>query len=205
MLLPLLHGISFATTPLLSFGPFKVYVLSSAINQGWRRALPLATVPLLADLPVILLLWFVLQQIPDWSVNGLRILGGFFYIFLAVRLTRTARARLTPDMLEIERKRSYWQAVTAVWISPAVYINWGVIGIPALLSYGDQSALHAALFLVGFYLVWVGGLALQLYLVGQAGRVLQERTTYLVYAGSLLLVGFGIYQIWIGLRGLVGT
>lgn len=205
MLLPLLHGISFATTPLLSFGPFKVYVLSSAINQGWRRALPLATVPLLADLPVILLLWFVLQQIPDWSVSGLRTLGGFFYIFLAIRLTRTARARLTPDMLEVERKRSYWQAVTAVWISPAVYINWSVIGIPALLSYGEQSALHAVLFLVGFYFVWVGGLSLQIYLVGQAGRVLQERTTYLVYAGSLLLVGFGMYQIWIGLRGLVGT
>jgi len=205
MLLPLLQGISFATAPLLSFGPFKVFVLSSAINQGWRRALPLSTVPLVADIPVIILFWVVLQQVPDWSVEGLRTLGGFFYIYLAIRLFRNARTQLTPDLLKVEFKRSYWQAVLAVWISPAVYINWSVIGVPAMLTYAEQSPAQVIMFLVGFYVVWVGGLAAQIWIVGQADRVLETRTAYLVYGGSVLLVGFGIYQIWLGLSNLVGT
>lgn len=191
--------------PLLSIGPFKVFVLSSAINQGWRRALPLATVPLVADIPVIILLWVILQQVPDWSVDGLRALGGLFYIYLAIRLARTARAQLTPDMLDVERKRSYWQAVVAVWITPAVYINWSVIGVPALLNYSEQSAMAAIIFLVGFYAVWVVGLAAQIWLVGQADRVLATRTVYLVYAGSVLLVAFGIYQIWLGAGNVVSS
>jgi len=205
MLLPLLQGISLATVPLLSFGPFKVFVLSSAISQGWRRALPLATVPLVADIPIIILLWVVLQQVPDWSVNGLRTLGGFFYIYLAIRLFRTASTQLTPDMLDVEFKRSYWQAILAVWITPAAYINWAVIGVPALIAYAEESLAHVILFLVGFYAVWVGGLAAQIWIVGQADRILKTRTVYLVYAGSVLLVGFGIYQIWLGIGALIGT
>jgi threonine/homoserine/homoserine lactone efflux protein len=203
MLLALLQGISFATAPLLSFGPFKVFVLSSAVNHGWRRALPLATVPLVADIPIIILLWVVLQQVPDWSVEGLRTLGGLFYIYLAIRLVRSARTTLTPEMLDVELKRSYWQAVLAVWITPAAYINWSVIGVPALLTYADQSLAHVTAFLVGFYAVWVGGLAAQIWIVGQADRVLEARTVYLVYGGSMLLVAFGIYQIWLGLSNII--
>ncbi len=202
MLLPLLQGISFATAPLLSLSPFKVFVLSSAVNQGWRRALPLATVPLVSDIPIIIFLWVVLQQVPDWSVDGLRAVGGFFYIYLAVRHVRTARTQLTPDMRDVEFKRSYWQAVVAVWITPVAYINWAVIGVPALLTYAEQSVASVILFLVGFYAVWVGGLAVQIWIVGQADRVLEARTVYLVYGGSVLLVAFGFYQIWLGLSNI---
>ncbi len=205
MLLPLLQGISLAMVPLLSFGPFKVFVLSSAINQGWRRALPLSTVPLIADIPIIIIVWVILQQIPDWSVDGLRILGGLFYIYLAVRLYRTARVRLTREMLDVELKRSYWQAVLAVWITPAAWINWSVIGVPALLTYSAQGLIFAIAFLVGFYVFWVGGLAGQIWLVGQADRLFEARTVYIVYVGSLMLVGFGIYQIWLGIGNLLAT
>jgi len=85
-----------------------------------------------------------------------------------------------------------------------VYINWSVIGVPALLGYAEQSVAHAVVFLIGFYLVWVGGLAVQIWLVGQADRVLDTRTVYLVYGGSTLLIGFGIYQILLGLSNLMG-
>jgi threonine/homoserine/homoserine lactone efflux protein len=151
------------------------------------------------------LLWVVLQQVPEWSVEGLRALGGLFYIYLAIRLVRTAGTQLAPDMLDVEFNRSYWQAVVAVWITPVAYINWAVIGVPALLTYAEQSLAHVIAFLVGFYAVWVGGLAAQIWIVGQADRVLKTRTVYLVYAGSILLVGFGIYQIWLGLSNILGT
>lgn len=105
----------------------------------------------------------------------------------------------------MELKRSYWQAVLAVWITPAAYINWGVIGVPALLAYAELSLAHVIAFLVGFYAVWVGGLAVQIWIVGQADRVLEARTVYLVYGGSMLLVAFGVYQIWLGLSNIIAA
>jgi threonine/homoserine/homoserine lactone efflux protein len=192
MLLALLQGVSFATVPLLSISPFKIFVLSSAVRQGWRRALPLATVPLIGDVPIILVLWLLLRQFPEWAVNVLRTIGGLFYLYLAVGLIRSARRVLAPERLDSEFRRTYRQAVAAIWITPNVYINWSLIGIPALLNYAQQSAIHAALFLIGFYLVWVGGLGLQILLAAQAGRLPPRSVSYLVIGGSLVLVGFGL-------------
>jgi threonine/homoserine/homoserine lactone efflux protein len=203
MLLPLLQGISFATAPLLSISPFKIFLLSSAIRQGWRKALPLATVPLVGDLPIILTLWLLVRQLPDWGLEGLRIAGGLFYLHLAIGLFRGARRSLSPEALGAQSRQSYRQAVVAIWISPNVYINWGSIGIPALLGYSEQSAAHAALFLIGFYVVWVGGLGLQIVVAGQAGRFPPRSRTVLAGAGSLLLVGFGLRQVWLGMTRLL--
>jgi threonine/homoserine/homoserine lactone efflux protein len=91
MIVIFLHALSLATTPLLSFRPYKILVLSAALQHGWRRALPLALTPLVADIPVILLVWLVLRQLPEDAIRLLRISGGLFFIYLATVLFRSAR------------------------------------------------------------------------------------------------------------------
>lgn len=204
MWIALLQGISFATAPLLSFGPFKIFVFSQALQQGWRRSLPLALVPLLADIPVIILIWLVLRQLPGWSINGLRMAGGLFYIYLAYTLSRNMRRQANPNILANAPRRTFWQAITAVWVTPQVYINWSIIGVPALLGYAAQSTWYMSGFLLGFYLLWVGGLALQIVLVGQAGKVSSQANTHLIVAAALFLAGFGLYQFWVGAANLLG-
>lgn len=203
MWIALLQGISFASVPLFSFGPFKVYVLSQALRQGWRKSLSLALVPLLADIPVILLIWLVVRQLPDWSINTLRIIGGLFYVHLAYGLVRSARRQVSDEALARAPRRTFWQAITAVWISPGVYINWSIIGIPAVLRYAAQSNWHSFGFIIGFYFFWIGGLALQIMLAGRAGNISSRANTYIIIVAALVLVGFGIYQFWIGVTNLL--
>lgn len=206
MWIALLHGISFSVLPLSSLSPFKIYVLSQALRQGWRRSLPLSLAPLIADIPVILLIWLVLSQLPAWTLNVLRILGGLFYAYLAYHLVRRTREP-DPDpeeVLEDVPRRTFREAIVAVWLSPPVYINWSSIGVPALLGYGAQSAWYAIAFLAGFYVLWVGGLAAQIFLVGQAGKYSAKANAVVLVAAALFLTGFGAYQIWIGLTTLIG-
>jgi len=207
MWLAFLQGISFATAPLLSFSPFKIFIFSSALRDGWKRSLVLALSPLIADIPVVVGLWFFLKQIPDVALTILQILGGLFYIYLAVGLVRRAKQPMSTEKAEaaIEEapRRTFWQAITAVWITPQVYINWSVIGIPAILRYSEASVLTAVAFMLGFYLLWVGGLAVQIILFGQAGKLSASAAAYVVYAASVLLIGFGIYQLWLGVSLLL--
>lgn len=203
MWISLLHGISFAVLPLSSLSPFKIYVLSQALRQGWRRSLPLALAPLIADIPVILLIWLVLSQLPAWSLNVLRLLGGLFYAYLAYRLVRRTREPEPEEVLQDVPRRTFREAIVAVWLSPTVYINWSSIGVPALLSYGAESTWYAIGFLAGFYVLWVGGLAAQIFLVGQAGKYSAKVNTVVLVAAALFLAGFGAYQIWIGLTNLI--
>lgn len=205
MWIALLQGISFATAPLLSVSPFKIYVLSQSLRQGWRRSLPLALTPLIADIPVILLIWLVLSQLPEWTLNVLRIGGGLFYAYLAYRLVRHARNPVDEDVLEEVPRRTFREAIAAIWVSPQIYINWSVIGMPALLAYADQSVWHATGFIAGFYVFFVAGLAVQIFLAGQAGRISPRANTAVLVAAALFLTAFGVYQLWIGAGNLLGA
>ncbi len=203
MWVALLQGFSFATAPLFSFSPFKIFVFSQTLQQGWRRSLPLAFVPLLADIPVVIFIWLILRQLPAWSVNTLRMTGGLFYIYLAYGLIRNARKQVSAVVLASAPRRTFGQAITAVWVSPQIYINWSIIGVPALLAYAGQSTWHMVAFLLGFYLLFVGGLAMQILLVGQAGKFSARANIYIIAVAALLLVGFGVYQFWIGATNLL--
>lgn len=203
MIVIFLHALSLAVTPLLAFGPFKIFVLSHALQQGWRRALPLALTPFVADIPVILLVWLVLRRLPEWALDTLRITGGLFFFYLAYVLYRNARnMQISADAVAHAPSRTFGQAVTAIWISPQIYVNWTLIGIPALLAYAAESVWRGLAFLFFFYLLWIGGLAVQIFVFGQAGKLSGRANVYLVMIGSLLLIAFGIYQIWQGLAGL---
>jgi threonine/homoserine/homoserine lactone efflux protein len=199
MFVALLEGITFSTAPLLSFGPFKIFVLSTALELGWRRSLYLAFTPLIADIPVILVLWFLLARLPGAVIEILRIAGGIFFIYLGVNLIRRLRNPSMRAGRSNEVRRSLLQAIFAVWITPNVYVNWGIVGVPALISYAEESTATAVAFLAGFYVFWVAGLALQIFIAGQAGKVSAEAPRLLVYIGSLLLFGFGVFQIWQGI------
>lgn len=204
MIIIFLHGLSLALSPLLSFGPFKIFVLSQALQNGWRRTLRLALTPLVADIPVIITVWLLLNQLPDEFIYVLQIVGGFFFIYLAAVLFRKARvAQVLEDSFSGAPDHSFRQAVISIWINPNVYITWGIIGVPTLVHYADQSFWHAAAFLFFFYLMWVGGLAVQIILFGKLGTIDQRANTYIVIFASLLLVSFGIYQIWIGATTLL--
>jgi threonine/homoserine/homoserine lactone efflux protein len=203
MLTALLQGISFGLAPLLSIGPFKIFVFSQALQRGWRRSIHLALVPLIADIPLILLLWLLIRALPPLSVDLLRLVGGGFYLYLAYRIVKGARREGGREALETAPRRTFLQAITAVWVTPAAYINWSTIGVPAILRYGEQSAGQLAAFLVGFYILWVGGLTLQIYVVGAAGNLNRRANLLLVYAAAALLVWFGVYQFWIGIQNLL--
>jgi len=206
MIVIFLYALSFAATPLLAFGPFKIFVLSHALQNGWRRTLPLAFTPLVADIPVIILVWLVLRQLPEQAIDVLRVTGGLFFFYLAYILYRNAhRMQAVNERVASAPNRTFWQAVVSIWISPQVYVNWTAIGIPALLGYAEQSLWRGLAFLGFFYLLWVGGLAAQIILFSQAGRINEQANQIAIMLASLLLVGFGIYQIWLGAKGFLSV
>jgi hypothetical protein len=56
---------------------------------------------------------------------------------------------------------------------------------------------------VGFYTIWVAGLALEIVLFAQIGRLNPQANRLIFYLAALLLIGFGLYQIWLGATALL--
>ena len=87
----LTQGIVFGLYAAFLPGPMQAFLLSQIIRSGWKRTLPLALIPLGSDGPVMISLFFLLSQLPLWFTHGLRVIGGFFILYLAWDAYRSAK------------------------------------------------------------------------------------------------------------------
>src|ERR1035437_8731222 len=76
-------GITYAIAAVVQPGPFQMFLLSQTLSKGWRRTLPAAFGPLISDIPVIIIVLFLLTHLPPYFLSILQIAGGIFILYLA--------------------------------------------------------------------------------------------------------------------------
>ncbi|MBK8985597.1 MAG: LysE family transporter [Chloroflexi bacterium] len=198
----LVLGFSAAAQP----GPFQAYLLSQTMRNGWRRTLSAAFAPLISDGPIILLVLLVLTRTPDWFLNGMRLLGGLFLLYLAWGAFQAFQAgqgvAVTGDTAV---SHSVFKAALMNALSPNPYIFWGTIGGPILITAWRQSPAWGASFLLGFYGTLIGGFIAFIALFAVTKRLDDRLSRVLSGVSALALLLFGLYQLWSGAFGLVGS
>ena len=72
-------GLSAVSVP----GPLQAYLLSATLRAGWQRSIYAVFAPLIIDPPLILLIVFVLGQLPAGVIQVIRLLGGLVLLWIA--------------------------------------------------------------------------------------------------------------------------
>jgi threonine/homoserine/homoserine lactone efflux protein len=197
-----LLGFPASATP----GPMQAFLFSQTLKNGWRRSLPLALAPLFSDIPIVLLVVFLLSTLPAWAVSTLQIVGGLFLIYLAwgaLQAGKSAPVQVPPPDTP---EHGLLKASLVNLLNPNPYIFWGTIGGVILLEAWRNSVGSAAGFLLGMYLTLCGGFALFILFFGFVGRADKGDGTIkrgLAYISAVLLFGFGIFQLVRGVAALV--
>jgi threonine/homoserine/homoserine lactone efflux protein len=202
----LLQGLALGFPAAAQPGPLQAYLLAQALQNGWRRTLPAALAPLVSDGPIIFLVVLILTQLPPLALTGMRLVGGLFILYLAMLAVRGVRQMgdLDPEMgvpsAAPVARQSVWQAAVMNLLNPNPYIFWGTVGGPILLAGWAQGVASAVLFLVGMYIMLVGGLALLIYFFGTVGALSGQARWWLgaLSAVALLLFGGGqiVWAVW---------
>jgi len=155
-----LGGAALALPAIITPSPFKVFLISEALVNGWRRTLPISLAPLVTDGPIIVLVLFVLSQTPAWFLAALRIFGGLFILYLARRLLALLRADGPALKASTEAAdQTFWKAIVVNIFNPAPYLLWGVVAGPIVLQGWEHSFGLGLSFIIGFYATFVVGLA----------------------------------------------
>ncbi len=185
-------------------GPLQFFMLSQTLRIGWRRTLPAALAPLMSDGPIMLLFLVVLSRAPEWFLNGLRIGGGLFLLYLAWGAIQTYRAGPSTDAPPDEGARtSFFKAGTMNLFNPNVYIFWATIGAPMVLEGLKRSTWGGLSFIVGMYGTMIPAMAGIIVLFGAGGKLKPSARRYVGGALALLLLGIGLYQIGTGVRAFI--
>ena len=203
MLLYFIQGLTFGFAAAVQPGPFQTYLISQTVSHGWRRTLPAVLAPLLSDGPIIIVVLLALVRLPNTVIQILRLAGGAFVIYLAIEAFNTWRRFASVALAIPPGPKSLIQAAFVNLLNPNPYLFWSLVGGPLLLASWRETPLNSLAFLGGFYLILIGSMAAGVIFFGTTGRLGPKVKRALLGISTLALLGLGIYQIWLGLRGLL--
>ncbi len=188
-------GFSAGITP----GPLQAVFLSYAIKGGWKKALPAAFAPLVTDVPVVLLVLLILNNLPGVFLRILQIGGALFLLYLAWDSLQAFRNfQAVKEAQDTNSMGTLLKAATMNILGPGPWLFWSLINGPNLIQAWKIAPLWGISYLICFYGVFILS-NIGLILLFSSMRQLGERVRRgLLLVSALVLAGFGIYQ---GLQG----
>jgi len=199
----LIPGIAYGFAAAVTPGPLSIYLISQAIAAGWRRALPVAFSPLISDGPVAVLVLSVLSQVPPRVVQYLRIPGGIFILYLAFEAWKSWRAFDAGAPVSAQSgPGNLWKAAVVNWLNPNLYLGWGVILGPIVLSGWQVSPGRGIGLILAFYATLIGTMIAMVILFAAARTLGPKVRKSLIFLSSIGLAGLGVYQLCLGISVL---
>ncbi len=190
-------GLSAAVIP----GPLIAFLVNTSLTLGWRKALLVVISPLITDAPIIVLMTFILGQLPPTLLNLIQLAGGCLLLFVAVGAFRQFRAGSSINMARKDTATdASWQRVLLTgilmnFLSPGPWLFWAAVNGPILVRALEASPVQAFAFLVAFYGSFLGGLCLWVLVFHHARRVPARQLRFIILATAILLTWFGVSLI----------
>lgn len=181
----ILLGLSAGFSP----GPLLALVISQTLRHGMREGVKVALAPLITDLPIVLICFFLLSRFvhSQIALGGVSLVGGAFVFYLAFD---SFRAEPLHQEMPDRPPQSLGRGVLVNFLSPHPYLFWLSVGAPMMLKAWLQSPLASAAFLAGFYVCLVGSKVLLAVLSGKYRQRLTGRAHRILLRvlGLLLLI-----------------
>ncbi|MCC6614281.1 MAG: LysE family transporter [Anaerolineae bacterium] len=206
-MLPLIApAIYLGATATIMPGPLQTYVISSALDHGWRKSLILGFTPLLADIPIMIIVLFIAQQFPPELLRALNIVGGAFILFLAYSGYKNYRQGATiggsVDHAEADQTSAaqlLWRGILLNALSPVPLIFWSTLHAPNILRTNSDSPLTSVLYIVAFYGTFFLGITIIILIFDRVRQLSPRITRTLILITIVVLALFGLSLIYQGL------
>lgn len=201
----ILQGMGFGIAAGTSPGPLLSYLITTTLNHGWRKGIVVLFSPLVADIPIILLMVFILGALPDPILRIIQIIGGVYVVWLAWNSWQalTKHQALSTETLHpvqgISKQQTFIQALGINMLSPGPYIFWGIITGPILRVALNQSLLFGIAFLSAFYGAFLGLMLVWVIAFDRLREVSPKISGYVLKFSVILLGILGLILILQGL------
>jgi threonine/homoserine/homoserine lactone efflux protein len=200
----LVLGATYAFAAAVQPGPLQTYLISQTLSNGWRRTLPAALTPVISDGPIIVLVLFILNGLPERFNPALRCAGGVFLLYLAAVAFKQWRG-YTGTRAEdgSSMRRSMLRAALVNLLNPNPYLGWSLVLGPLLLEGWKKAPANGVALVIGFYATMIFSLAGIIALCAAAGKLGHSVGRCLVGLSAVALASFAGYQFLTGIKMLI--
>ncbi|MBU0528575.1 LysE family transporter [bacterium] len=194
----ILFGITYALAAALQPGPLQTYIISQTLNKGWKATIATAFAPIISDIPIFIIVFFLLTKLPPTFLNVLRIIGGLFLFYLSYR-TFNSWKHYSYNNNNGNSIGTFFNAVLVNLLNPNPYIGWSLIMGPMVLEAWNKTPSFAITLVVCFYLTMIISLIGLIFLFSYARSIGPKISRSLLGLSSIGLFIFGIYQLYRGI------
>ncbi len=210
MLTLLARGFGLGLTAALIPGPLHTILINKSIFHGWRQAFLSAFSPLAADIPIIIVVVFIVGQVPESVLNLLQIVGGIFLLYLSWSTWNQLRDgfKLQVDGSQVTKESSlqiFIKTMIVTWLSPGPYIFWATVNGPILIEALRTSPVDALAFMVGFYGIFVLVLLGIVFGAHNLRRLPEHVVTWILRGAVIIMVLFAISLLFNGISAMASS
>jgi threonine/homoserine/homoserine lactone efflux protein len=185
----LVSGIILGLSSGLIPGPLLTLVISETLKHGIREGIKISIVPLLSDLPIVLVTILILTRLSDIrpALGIISILGTIFLFYLAIESLSFRGSDIDAEA----KPQSFKKGIITNLLNPSPYIFWLSIGAPTVVKAMDIGLLSASLFIFPFYFSLVGSKIMVAFVTSRSRHFLKSRNfIYTIRALGLALLMF---------------
>jgi len=179
----------------LSPGPLLMLLISETIKRNRKAGILVACVPLITDLPIVLISIFVLQAISNYHfiLGIISLLGALYLGYLAFENIKLKH--FDPDIDEL-RSKSLKKGIITNFLNPNPYLFWMTIGAPTVLKGYRTNIFLSLCFVIGFYIFLVGSKIIIALLVDRSKALIKSSLyVMLIKILGLMLLVFSLIFI----------
>jgi len=200
MLAYLLAGASLGLSSGFAPGPLFAMVIAQTIKHGLKEGVKTAFSPIVTDLPIIIVVTFLLSSIYEYKpvLGFISIAGGLLLSYLAFE---NIKINGIDQSIEPGEVKSVSKGAAVNALSPHPYLFWVTVGSPMILDAYQESAFYAFGFIISFYICLVGAKIIMAIVVNRSRDFLQGQTyVYLMRVLGLVLIVFAGFLFYDGLK-----
>ena len=195
----ILSGIVFGLSAGLSPGPLLTLLVSQTLQHGLKEGMKIAVVPLITDLPIILLTSGILSSLFNiQSLFGIiSILGGLFLFYLGYESITFQGMDMNPNQ---KKPQSFRKGILVNFLNPNPYLFWLSIGTPTILKAVHINLWTPVLFILSFYIFLIGIKFTIVVLIEKSRHVL--KSSYYIFMNKMLGIILWIFALIFMKEGL---
>lgn len=183
-------------------GPYKAVVASTALERGFKPALRLAFVPLVTELPPMVVMTLMLDRVNYDVLTGVGLFGGLLFAVIGVRFFLRQNRATEVHLEEVKEGRAFWALASAGLLTPAPWVFWLAAASPLFLRAWNRYWLDGVVFVIVLNLMLIGTAAALAWGASHGHRVLDPRNrSRILRAAGVFLVIAGTVIVWQSLEG----
>lgn len=182
-------GLFLGITAGLSPGPLMALMISETVKGGRIRGIKVSLAPLFTDIPLILVIIFILKHIKNihFLLGIISLIGSLLLFYFGYKDLKTDKIKLQTGNI---KSSSFGKGILTNLFNPHPYVFWFFIGVPFMIK---GTTIERASFVLSF-LFGIVGTKICLTLIVEKGKKFIETKYYLRIIQSL-----GLILIFLGL------